>query len=86
MAHTVVVGAAPRIVWGASLILMLVSTFTCPGGMICGSVNPERVLSGHYVCMSLAWPVCRLPPPARPSQTILDITLNRCMPRVGPDD
>ena len=55
--------AAPRIIWGTSLVLMLAFIFICQGGFVFGSSDSEKVLSVHYICMSIAWPVrpCRTP-------------------------
>lgn len=56
----VAVAAAPRMIWGTSLVLMLAFIFLCQGGFTFGSSDSERVLSVHYICMSIAWPVRRM--------------------------
>ena len=62
MAGTVAVAAAPRMIWGTSLVLMLAFIFMCQGGFMFASSDSERVLSVHYICMSIAWPVRRTGP------------------------
>ena len=51
------VAAAPRVIWGTSLVLMLTFIFLCQGGFLFGRADSEKVLSVHYICMSIAWPV-----------------------------
>ncbi len=48
---------APRVIWVTSLVLMLIFIFMCQGGFIFGRAASEKVLSVHYICMSIAWPV-----------------------------
>ena len=56
----VAVAAAPRVIWGTSLVLMLTFIFLCQGGFLFGRADSEKVLSIHYICMSIAWPVRQL--------------------------
>ena len=44
MAGTVAVAAAPRMIWGTSLVLMLTFIFLCQGGFTFGSSDSEKVL------------------------------------------
>ena len=53
----VAVAAAPRVIWGTSLVLMLTFIFLCQGGFMFARADSEKVLSVHYICMSIAWPV-----------------------------
>lgn len=58
------VAAAPRVIWGTSLVLMLTFIFLCQGGFLFARADSERVLSVHYICMSIAWPVRQSEPAA----------------------
>ena len=36
---------------------MLTFIFLCQGGFLFARAEDEKVLSVHYICMSIAWPV-----------------------------
>ncbi|KAK9832636.1 hypothetical protein WJX81_005931 [Elliptochloris bilobata] len=53
----IAVAAAPRVIWVTSLVLMLTFISMCQGGFLFGVSSSEKVLSVHYICMSIAWPI-----------------------------
>ena len=69
----IAVAAAPRVIWGTSLVLMLTFIFLCQGGFLFGRADSEKVLSVHYICMSIAWPV-------RQSLGVQPVGLLECRP------
>ncbi len=53
--HYALVAAALRLIWVTSLVLMLSCIYLCQGGFAFTTAS-EKVLSMHYICMSIAWP------------------------------